>query len=72
MWLRLHWLDGHAEWVDHRALHVRPHWHLRMIAFYESKARKPAARQRADPEGGGEDDPADASAEAAPVAGLEP
>jgi hypothetical protein len=48
MWLRLRWLDGHTEWVDHRALHVRPHWHLRMIAFYESRARKPA--RHADPE----------------------
>ena len=47
MRLRLNWPDGQQEWVHHTALHMRPHWHMRMIAFYESKAKRPG---RARPE----------------------
>lgn len=37
--LRIHWPDGHSAWVNRYALHVRPHCHLKLIDFYESKAK---------------------------------
>ncbi|BDA46166.1 hypothetical protein COCOBI_08-2580 [Coccomyxa sp. Obi] len=37
--LRIHWPDGHCAWINRYALHVRPHCHLKLIDFYESKAK---------------------------------
>ena len=37
--LMVEWSDGYARWVDRYALHVRPHCLLKLVRFYESKAK---------------------------------
>ena len=37
--LRIRWPDGFNSWVNRFALHVRPHCHMALIDFYESKAK---------------------------------
>ncbi len=37
--LRIHWPDDFSAWVNRYALHVRPHCHMKLIDFYESKAK---------------------------------
>ena len=33
------WPDEFSAWVDRIELHIRPHTHLTLIKFYESKTR---------------------------------
>ena len=37
--LQIAWPDSLSIWVDKRELHKRPHTHLSLIKFYESKTK---------------------------------
>lgn len=40
--VHLLWPDGFSAWVDRTELHLRPHTHMTLIKFYESKTRAAA------------------------------